>query len=525
LTSEPAPREPALDMRQIGMRFGEVWVLQDVDFCVRPGTIHAIVGHNGAGKSTLMKIALGAYEPTQGDVRIRGKNLVYSRPAAARELGLGMVLQERSLITTLNGLDNLFLNAEQKNRLRLVKRGSEADEARELLDQLGISRALLRKSVSEMSTIEQELLEIAKALRLGDEVLILDEPTAPLGREEITRLFDVMRTVAARGTGIVLITHHLAEVFAVSDEVTCLREGSVVLSTPTSQTNMAELIEAMLGRASVASTVASKRADSGGAGAEKQPALDVSHLQVGDKLLDVSFSVAPGEILGVAGLAGSGRSTLLKTLFGDIRPTGGEVALGGAPHKPRSPRAAIAHNVYLTPEDRGVHGLVLTKPIAENIVLSILKRFVNKLRVLEMSKGRVVTQDMMSRLDIRARSIDQIVGELSGGNQQKVVLGKALAAGAELLLLDEPTFGVDIGAAREIIQHVRALAERGTAVLWVTSDLRELLEVVDRVIVLRDGVVEVSIERGEAEFNEDVIIARMQRAQYLELASAAREAR
>ncbi len=218
-TAEPLS-ETVLEMNDISMRFGDVWVLNDIDLKLPPGAIHAIVGHNGAGKSTLMKIALGVYQPTRGEVRIGGRRLTYNRPAAARELGLGMVFQERSLIPTLNGLDNLFLNSEHLNRFRIVQRGPEVEEAVALLERLDVPPSLLDLRVSEMSTIEQELLEIAKALRLSNKVLVLDEPTAPLGRAEIHRLFDFVRTVARRGTGIVLITHHLAEVFAISDHVT-----------------------------------------------------------------------------------------------------------------------------------------------------------------------------------------------------------------------------------------------------------------------------------------------------------------
>jgi ribose transport system ATP-binding protein len=516
-------KAPALEMRGIGKRFGDVWVLQDVDLEVQQGAIHAIVGHNGAGKSTLMKIALGVYEPTQGEVLIRGTKLTYSRPAAARALGLGMVLQERSLIKTLSGLDNWFLNSELTSFLGLLRRGREAEEAGRTLDQLGISRSLLYASVAEMSTMEEELLEIAKALRLADRVLILDEPTAPLGQEEIKRVFKLMRDVASRGTGIVLITHHLAEVFAVSDQITCLREGRVVLSCPTTQTTMSDVIKAMLGRSPLAVEARGIVAVAGettiGAPTPSQkPSLEVKNLKVGEKLLDVSFSILPGEILGVAGLAGSGRSTLLRTLFGDIRPTSGEILLKGSQYKPKSPGDAIARRTFLIPEDRGVFGLVLTKPIVENLVLPILKRFVNKFRVLQMSYGRAVAKAMMSRLDVRAQGMDQVVGELSGGNQQKIVLAKALAANAELLLLDEPTFGVDIGTTREIIRQVRGLAGHGAAVLWVTSDFRELLEVADRVVVLRDGAIEGAIRRGDRDFNEDVIIARIQRGQFLKVA-------
>lgn len=525
MTLAAPSREASLEMHDISMRFGEVWVLNDVNLSVTPGTVHAIVGHNGAGKSTLMKIALGVYEPTRGEVRIGGQPLSFSRPAAARDLGLGMVFQERSLIPTLNGLDNLFLNSERVSPFRLIRRRQEANEAGALLDQLGIPRQLLQLGVSEMSTIEQELLEIAKALRLSDKVLILDEPTAPLGRAEIQRLFQFMRVVAARATGIVLITHHLGEVFAISDHVTCLREGSVVLSSPTRDTTMSELIRAMLGRSSIVVEGRDRPGDVRvrAAAPSKTPSLSVGHLRVGEKLLDVSFEVQPGEILGLAGLAGSGRSTLLRTLFGDLHPSAGELLIDGKPYRPRSPRDAIARGVYLIPEDRGRHGVVLSKSVNENTVLPILQRFVNRLRLLRMSDGRAATRDVVARLDIRARGIDQIVGELSGGNQQKVVLGKALVVGAKLMLLDEPTFGVDIGATREIIRQVREMARAGTAVLWATSDLRELLEAADRVIVLRDGVIESSIDRGETDFNEDVVIARMQRTQYIQAPDAAED--
>ena len=242
------PAESVLEMERVGKRFGQVWVLKDVNLEVRRGSIHAIVGHNGAGKSTLMKIALGAVTPTEGEVRVAGQKLTFSRPAEARMLGLGMVMQERSLIRTLNGLNNLYLNAEHKGAMGLIDVRRQRVEIATLLEELAIPRELLSTIASDMSTIEQELIEIARALRLGSQVLILDEPTAPLGREEITRLFGVLRTIAARGAGIVIITHHLAEVFAVSDTVTCLREGEVVLQTATKEINMSALISAMLGR-------------------------------------------------------------------------------------------------------------------------------------------------------------------------------------------------------------------------------------------------------------------------------------
>ena len=427
--------ENVLEMEHITKRFAQIRVLKDVSVSIRRGSIHAIVGHNGAGKSTLMKIALGALKPTEGEVRVAGKRLTFSRPAEARTLGLGMVMQERSLIRTLTGIDNLYLNSERLNAAGFVNVRRERNEVGSLLEELGIPRALLSTKASDMSTIEQELIEIARALRLGSQVLVLDEPTAPLGREEITRLFAVLRTIAAKGAGIVLITHHLAEVFAVSDQVTCLREGEVVLSCPTKETNMAGLIAAMLGRRPWEGAHApvhgeGKRVLTVASGAKRnsEPSLTVRNLSIGTKLSGVSFDAYPGEVLGVVGLAGSGRTTLLRTLFGDVLQNGGEIRLRGKPYRPRSPQDAMERGVFLIPEDRGIHGLMLAKSIAENIALVVLRRLTGALGLLRFSEGRDQARRMVKALDIRASGVDQGVGELSGGNQQKVVLAKQRAA-------------------------------------------------------------------------------------------------
>ena len=520
--------ENVLEMERIGKRFGQVWVLKNVNVSVRRGSIHAIVGHNGAGKSTLMKIALGAERPTEGGVRVAGQELTYSRPAEARTLGLGMVMQERSLIRTLSGLDNLYLNSEHKNATGLVDVRKQRAEIAGLLEELAIPRALLSTMTSDMSTIEQELIEIARALRLGSQVLVLDEPTAPLGREEITRLFGVLRTIATRGAGIVLITHHLAEVFAVSDMVTCLREGQVVLQTPTTDTNMAGLISAMLGRrpweGAHLPAHSSKRVDVAAQSARRQrsgPSLMVRNLKVGTKLADVSFDAFPGEVLGVVGLAGSGRTTLLRTLFGDLHQGGGEILFRGKRYRPNSTQDAMEEGVFLIPEDRGVHGLMLAKSIAENIAIVILRRLSGFLGLLRFAEARAQAQEMMKVLDVRATGTDQAVRELSGGNQQKVVLAKALTRGPDLLLLDEPTFGVDIGATQEIIAKVRAMADEGATILWASSDLLEVTHVADRIIVLRDGVVGGAIGPEDADkFTEDALVAMMQRRQFEGMAAS-----
>ena len=332
----PAKPEAALEMRGIGMAFGDQWVLRNVDYTVRPGSVHGVVGHNGAGKSTLMKIALGGYTPLEGSVSIAGEELTFSKPAEARDLGVGMVLQEHSLIGTLNGLDNIFLNAEPINRAHILRRGEERREALELCDRLHISSSVLRRHAVDMSPVEQQMVEIAKAMRLGRNVLILDEPTAPLSNKEINALFDVIRSAAAYGTGIVLITHHLNEIFAVTDEVTCLRDGEVTMSKKTAETNLDEVIGAMLGSRRDKIDRAATPARDTDFGTE--PKLSVRDLHVGTKLEGVSFDLHKGEILGIAGLVGSGRSTLMRTLFGDVRPQTGEITLNGKPYRPQVAR-------------------------------------------------------------------------------------------------------------------------------------------------------------------------------------------
>jgi ribose transport system ATP-binding protein len=507
----PTTAEAALDMRGIGMRFGDQWVLRNVDYTVRRGSVHGVVGHNGAGKSTLMKIALGGYTPVEGSVAVGGQELTFSQPAEARTLGVGMVLQEHSLIGTLNGLDNIFLNAEPINRAHLLKRGDEAREARELCDRLGIASAVLRRQASDMSPVEQQMVEIAKAMRLARNVLILDEPTAPLSSREIGALFEVIRSAAATGVGIVLITHHLNEIFQVTDEVTCLRDGAVTLSTRTADTDMDEIIGAMLG----SRRTGIDRAASAAAGVDHgdEPKLSVRDLHVGAKLHGISFDLLPGEILGVAGLVGSGRSTLLRTLFGDVRPSQGQILLNGKPFRPRSPSDAILEKIYLIPEDRGVHGLVLTESIAGNVALPVLSRLAPG-GLLRMARGARLAQDLGAKLDIRSRGPRQIVGELSGGNQQKVVLAKALAVDAEVLLLDEPTYGIDIGAAADVIGQVRGMTDSGRAAIWVSSDLQELLKVADRVLLLADGEIRQVVRSSDPDFSEAALLRAMQRGQH-----------
>jgi len=497
----------ALDMSGISKRFGPTLVLDNVTFRVRPGGIHGLVGHNGAGKSTLMKIALGALPPTTGTVSVGGQQLTFSRPAEARTAGAGMVLQELSLISTLSVADNIFLNAERTGRFGTIAGRAERREARSLLEELGITEVSPSTLVGELSIAQQQTVEIAKALRLGRRLLILDEPTAPLSRQEVARLFELVRKAAALGTGIVFITHHLREVFEVCEEVTVLRGGRKVLSAGTSETSLDEVVAALVG----GSLAVTETVSTGPPPSAQAPVLEVEDLTVRGKLEGVSFRLAPGEIVGVAGLAGSGRTTLLQVLFGAIRPDRGTVRLDGARYRPRGPAGAIARGTFLVPEDRHVHGVILEHTIEQNVVLPVLGEL-RRLCFFSARAARRAVEWVLATLDVRATGRHQMVQELSGGNQQKVVFSKALLAHPRVLLLDEPTFGVDVQTAAEVIRRVREEVAGGRAAVWVSSDLTELLQVSDRILVLADGGIKRVLRRGSADFTEEALLHTMQRA-------------
>ncbi len=511
-----APDEFALDMTGVSKRFGQTLVLDNVDFRVRRGTIHGLVGHNGAGKSTLMKIALGGVAPTKGTVRVGETQLTYSRPAEARSAGVGMVLQELSLIPTLSVVDNIFLNAEKRSPLGTISARAQRREARALLRNLGITGINPSRPVGELGVAELQMIEIAKAARLSSRLLILDEPTGPLARAEVGRLFELIRRTAALGLGVVFITHHLREVFEICDEVTVLRDGRTVLHEATAETDVGAVVRALVGR----ELAAAEAEHTPRPPSDAQPLLEVRGLTVKGKLDDVAFRLLPGQIVGVAGLAGSGRTVLLKTLFGDIRPERGEMRLEGRRYRPRSPADAIAKGVFLVPEDRRVHGLVPIHSVEQNVVLSILRRL-KRLLLYRPRAARRLVRRMVETLGIRLANLRQPVPELSGGNQQKVVFSKALLSEPDLFLLDEPTFGIDVHTAADIVRLIRAEVEGGKAALWVTSDLPELLNVADEILVLADGTIKDVVPRGAPGFSEEALLHAIQRSETVGVGEAA----
>ena len=476
----------ALELLGIAKSFGTTEVLHGVDFRVRPGSIHALLGANGAGKSTLLKIAVGATPATAGRILMSGHEQRLANPFEARKAGIGMVFQERSLVPDLSTVDNIFLNGETK-RAGLVNARAQLREARALFERLGVQISPT-VPIGQLGIADQQMVEIAKALRLASSILILDEPTAALTEREVQRLFAVLRQIAESGVGIIYVSHRLAEVFDLCDEVTVIRDGHIVLSTEAAKTDLREIVATITGDDARTGQEATggKHPGRSSESREQSSVLEIRGLQVSKKLHDISFDVRAAEILGVAGLAGSGRSTLLKALFGIVPRRGGKIRVADRQVNPNSPAKAIRQGLYLIPENRKAEGLVLEHSVGANLVISILKR----LCVGPLVSTRLSTQaanQNIEQLRIQPTDPRRPVEWLSGGNQQKVVLGKSFNARSRVLLLDEPTFGVDVRSRGEIRDRVRAFADAGNGVIWVTSDMRELIDVSDRILILVDG--------------------------------------
>jgi ribose transport system ATP-binding protein len=466
-------------MRGVRKSFSGVEVLRGVDFELRAGETHALLGGNGAGKSTLMKILEGVYTMDDGTIERDPQH------------GVAMIFQEFSLIPALTVAQNVFLRSEPRNRAGLIDDRLMTERARELLREMGMEIDP-RKRVSQLGTAGWQLVEIAKALSKDARILIMDEPTASLAHSEVERLFAIIERLKARGIGIVFITHRLEEVIAVADRVTVLRDGAVVGTHHTSELDMESLIEMIVGHAVERSL------------GERPPAppregphlLTLRGVSAGDRLHGVDLEVHAGEVVGIAGLMGSGRSELARAVFGIDRITAGTVSVKGEPVKIRRPKDAIAHGLVLVPEDRRRQGLVLQHSVRDNLTVTLLRRY-SRGGFLEDGKLDAAARGEIERLDIRLRSMHSPVRRLSGGNQQKVVLSKWLATEPDVLILDEPTVGVDIATRTEIVHLVRELAEQGKGVLVISSELAELLALADRIVVMREGRVDRLLDRSD----------------------------
>jgi ribose transport system ATP-binding protein len=464
-------------MSGVGKAFSGVPVLRDVDFELLPGEVHALLGGNGAGKSTLMKILQGVYKLDSGTIELDG------------DPGIAMIFQEFSLIPTLTVAQNVFLHREPRNRAGLLDDRLMVERTREVLRDIGVDIDP-RRRVSQLGTAGWQLVEIAKALSQDARILIMDEPTASLAAAEVENLFGIIERLKQRGIAIVFITHRLEEVIAVADRVTVLRDGARVATNATSELDMESLIELIVGHA----VALQERPPS--TVREGTPLLSLRGVSAGDRLHDVDLDLHPGEVLGVAGLMGSGRSELARAVFGIDRVTAGTVEVRGEPVRIRHPRDAVAHGIVLVPEDRRRQGLVLGHSVRDNLTLTLLRRMAHG-GFLDDSALDEAARAEVERLDIRLRSLRAPVRRLSGGNQQKVVLSKWLATDPDVLILDEPTVGVDIATRSEIVQLVRGLAAEGKGIIVISSELAELLALADRLIVLREGHVDRVVDRSE----------------------------
>jgi ribose transport system ATP-binding protein len=472
--------ETVLQMRNIAKSFFGVNVLDNVDFELKKGHVHAIVGGNGAGKSTLMKILTGIYKRDSGEVLVNGKAVDFSSYAGANAVGIRMIFQELSVIPSLSVVENIFLNHEEKKGF-FTDDKKMRKEAETLLSRLGIEIPVTEK-IARLSVGFCQLIEIAKALSKRVKILVMDEPTASLSDVEVKRLFGIVRTLKAEGVSIVYISHRMNEILEIADEVTVLRDGKHIITEEAGKLTINAIIDYMLGDAERNAFEYHERRTA----ASSAPLLTVNGLWVDNLVKDVSFHVHEGEILGLAGLMGSGRTEILEALFGIRKILKGQILIRGREREIKNTRDAIKAGIALVPEDRRREGLVLTHSLKENLSLALLDKLRNK-AFLSGAKIKKLAEESIAELHIKTNSMDTQMSNLSGGNQQKVVIAKWLKNDPPLLLLDEPTAGIDIGAKGEIIKIVEDYARRGKSVIVVSSEIPELMALCDRIVVLVEG--------------------------------------
>ncbi|MCU1574964.1 MAG: monosaccharide transporter ATP-binding protein family [Micrococcaceae bacterium] len=471
-----------VEMRSISKGFNGVSVLKDVGFDVRKGEVHALAGGNGAGKSTLMKILQGVYQTDAGEIRIGGKPAAINSIQDAKAAGIGMVFQEFSLVPSLTVAQNIFLGVEPLGRGGLIDDRAAVKRAREVFSEMEV-HVDPRAEVSRLGTAYWQLTEIAKALAQNAQVLIMDEPTASLARHESEALFELIDRLKGRGISIIYISHRMDEVYRLADRITILRDGRHLLTKPLTDVTPEQIVEGIVGK-KIEGELSYRARDR--ESYDRSPLLEVRGLNAGHRVRDVSFALRPGEILGLAGLMGSGRTELARALFGIDKLDSGEVLLRGKKVKLASPQQAIDAGIALIPEDRRAQGLVLEHSVQENLLLPLLGQ-IQRGPLLDGAKGKALSSLLIKRFAVKVAHPHRPVRLLSGGNQQKVVIAKWLGTDPDILILDEPTAGVDIGTKSEILDMIRELASAGKAVIVISSEYPELLAVSDRVLVLKDG--------------------------------------
>lgn len=481
MVDEDPPQQPLLQMRGIVKQFPGARALDGVDLDVLPGEVHCLLGQNGAGKSTLIKVLSGAHQPTEGTVLVDGAEVTIPHPVAALRLGVATMYQELDVVGGLTVAENVYLGHELATGG--VSRRREAHRrTAEILARLGHPEVSPTQEVGGLSAAAQQIVSMARALSHDARVIVMDEPSAVLDADEVQNLFRVVRELTAAGVAIVYISHRLEEIRAIGDRITVLKDGrTVARDLPARETPTRELIRLMTGR-----NVEYAFPQAPGVAPDAPVVLDVAGLGLRGAFADVTFQVRAGEIVGLAGLVGSGRSEILETVYGARRATAGTVSVGGRRMRPGSVSATVGAGVGLAPEERKSQGLLLDEPVYRNITLSTFGRFA-KGGLLDERAERRIAREQAEALDLRPPGVDRAMRTLSGGNQQKAMLARWLVHGCTVLLLDEPTRGVDVGARAEIYGLVRRLADSGAAVVVVSSEIPEVLGLSDRVLVISEG--------------------------------------
>lgn len=495
----PKDSEIILEMKHIEKSFPGVKALNGAQLILRKGEVHALIGENGAGKSTLMKILLGIYQQDSGEILYHGKPVSFRSPHDALQAGISMIHQEISLIPTVSVAENIWIGRESRfTRAGIISTRRRNQEAQALLDRLGIEIDA-RHTVRDLNVANMQLVELARAVSYQSDIIIMDEPTSSLSDKEIELLYRIIRELSQAGTAIIFISHKLEEIFKICSHVTVMRDGQYISDHPTSEITQAELVTKIAGR-EIKDLFPKEETTPG------EVALEVRNLCSGKTFRDVSFSVRSGEILGFCGLVGAGRTEIMRTVFGIDKLESGEIFVHGKKVQIGSPKDAIANGIAMVTEDRHRSGIIAGLSLKYNISLAYLSTICNRLTFINQKSEEQDAEEMVQRLAVHAASLNQVIGSLSGGNQQKAIVARWLLSKPKVLILDEPTRGIDVGSKSEIHRLISHLAAEGMAVIMISSELPEILGMSDRIIVVRDGRLVGEFQRGDAD--QETLIQR-----------------